>query len=63
MTFFSFIAKNFAQKYEKQKIQKLFPDPLCKKNTRNLMHYSELRLYLTDAQASPDHFKHMLRKN
>ena len=23
------------------------------------MHYSELRLYLTDAQASPDHFKHM----
>ena len=25
------------------------------------MHYSELRLYLTDAQASPDHFKHMLK--
>ena len=24
------------------------------------MHYSELRLYLTDAQASPSHFKHML---
>ena len=27
------------------------------------MHYSELRLYLTDAQAPPDHFKHMLKKD
>ena len=26
------------------------------------MHYSELRLYLTGAQASPAHFKHMLKK-
>ena len=26
------------------------------------MHYSELRLYLSGAQASPAHFKHMQEK-
>ena len=26
------------------------------------MHHSELKLYLTDEQESPDHFKHMIKK-
>ena len=37
----------------------IYLKPLCKKRTRNLTHYSELRQYLSDAQEPLAHFKHM----